>query len=620
MLIVLLLSLQNCFSQTNDSLHHLIKTSSRQDTTYVLALAELASQFNGAQPDSSFLYATEGDSLSKRMGYPKGRGRALRVLGIYYYLRGNYVKSLEYLEAGLNFSQKADDKNNLARCYGNIGAVVSEQGNNAKALEYLTLSLKMREQIGDRRGIVIASNSIGIIYEESGNNAKALEYFTSSLKLANEINDKRSIAAVHQNIGAIYTNEKKYVEALKHYQSALKNLGSIGNEQLLIFVYGNLAETYIDLKETTKALPYLYKAFDEAKKLEIPHGTAFVEGLYAKYYNAINDFNSAYRYASESQALAKKIGHLETWRDASKQKYLSANGLGKYKEALENYELFVRLNDSLKSEQVKKKTASMEFQLKQEKAKREQETKELQFAIEQERRKLITASVAGLVFISALIASYFLYKLWSGRTKREMAKIRERISRDIHDDMGSNLSTINILSGVALETLSTSESIKAKEVLGKISIMSNIVMESVDEIVWSINPRHDSFQKIVARMRAIGCQLENQGIAFSFNVKGDPSKCTLDLEQRHDFYLIYKEAITNIAKYAKCQNVVATIVIAPTQVSMSVKDDGVGFKVDFQSDGNGLRNMSSRAKNLNGELKIVSADNQGTALELAFPV
>jgi signal transduction histidine kinase len=619
--VIIFLGAQTVRSQNVDSLRHLIKTRSHEDTTYILALAELAYQFYGNHPDSCFRYANEADSLSKRIGYHKGSGRALRVLGIYYYIRSNYAKSLDYFKAAINSSLKAGDQNIIARCYGNIGVAISEQGNHGKALEYQLLSLKMGEQLGNSRIIVTASNSIGYIYMESGNHTKALEYFVSSLNLATEIKDKRLMATLYQNIAVIYHSEKKYSEALNYFQKALNILGDLNDMRTLIIVYGNLAETYIALKETTKALPYLDKAYEEAKKYEIVQTIGFIEEVYSKYYYAINDLNAAYRYASKSQAHAKKIGNLETWRDASKQKYLSAYGLGKHKEALENYDLFVRLRDSLKNEQINKKTISLEYELKEEKAKREQERKELLFVARQERQKRIMTVVGGIIFLVSIIWIYSFYRVWSDKTKKEMARIREKISRDIHDDMGSNLSTINILSGVAMETLSTAPNgPKTKDLLAKISIMSNLVMESIDEIVWSIDPHHDSFEQIIARMRALGGQLENQGIAFSFKIKGDLSKCTLNLEQRHDFYLIYKEAVSNIAKYAKCKNVVATLLIEPTQIFLCIKDDGIGFSVDFQTNGNGLRNMSSRARNLNGELKIVSAENRGTALELEFPV
>lgn len=618
--VLLFLSFQNCFSQNLDSLRRRIKATNREDTTHVLAMVELAYQFYSSYPDSCLRYANKADSLSKKINYPKGRGRALRVVGIYHYIQSDYTRSLEYNEAAINFSKLADDQNNVARCLGNMGMSINEQGNHTKALEYYLRALKIQERIGDKHGTVNTNNGIGLIYMENGNNAKALEYFVSSLKLAREIKYKRLIPTLYQNIGAIYLEGKKYQEALPYFHTALKVLDSAIDKRMLVLMYGNLADTYISLKETGKAWPYLDKAYKEAKKVKIAQMIGFIESIYAKYYYAINDLNAAYKYASESQAHAKKIGNIETWRNASEQKYLSARGLGKYKEALENYDLFVRLSDSLKNEQVNKKIVSMEYELKEEKAQREHERKELQFIAQQERQKLTTAILVGLVFVFAVTAVYFLYKTWSNKTKREMARIRERISRDIHDDMGSNLSTINILSGVAMETLSTSENVRTKEMLGKISVMSNLVMESVDEIVWSISPNHDSFQKIIARMRSIGSQLENQGIGFSFRVDGDPSKCNLDLEQRHDFYLIYKEAITNIAKYAKCRNVVATVTIEPSQVMMSIEDDGIGFEVDLQTEGNGLRNMGSRAKNLHGQLKIVSMANRGTALQLEFPV
>lgn len=223
------------------------------------------------------------------------------------------------------------------------------------------------------------------------------------------------------------------------------------------------------------------------------------------------------------------------------------------------------------------------------------------------------------VFIVVLTVLIFLviYRIRAAK-KEAVAKIREKISRDLHDDMGSNVSTINILSNVAKNELSKQDQgIRVKEVLEKISNISSQVMESMDEIVWSLNPHHDSFEELIARMRVLGTHLlEDQGTNFEFQVTGDPATFELGIERRSDLYLIYKEAITNILKYAKCKNVYVTLSINEAGVRLMVTDDGVGFKPENKSDGNGLQNMKKRSQNLKAKLKIESQLNKGTRIEL----
>jgi ligand-binding sensor domain-containing protein/two-component sensor histidine kinase len=199
-----------------------------------------------------------------------------------------------------------------------------------------------------------------------------------------------------------------------------------------------------------------------------------------------------------------------------------------------------------------------------------------------------------------------------------VARIREKISRDLHDEMGSNLSTINILSNVARgEAGKGVANGKVKEMLDRISSLSVHALESVDEIVWSLNPQNDSFEEMIARMRSLGAQiLEDQGINFMFDAEGDPKFLQLDIERRTDLYLIYKESINNICKYAKCKNVYVKLLIGKDLVKLVVADDGIGFKTETLSDGNGLNNMKARSENLKGKLRIESELNKGTRLEL----
>ena len=202
-----------------------------------------------------------------------------------------------------------------------------------------------------------------------------------------------------------------------------------------------------------------------------------------------------------------------------------------------------------------------------------------------------------------------------------LGKVRERLSRDLHDDMGSNLSSINILSNVARGALNPNTDTKVGDMLDKISFLSIQTMESVDEIVWSLDPQHDSFTEIVARMRLMGGELlESQNIHFAFLIEGDLARCNIAIDRRNDFYMIYKEAINNIIKYAKCKNVSANLIISKNEIILRIIDDGVGFNLSQPINGNGLRNFKARARNLKGKLNVESKINAGTRIELHIPV
>lgn len=197
-------------------------------------------------------------------------------------------------------------------------------------------------------------------------------------------------------------------------------------------------------------------------------------------------------------------------------------------------------------------------------------------------------------------------------------KVRRRIARDLHDDMGSTLTSINIMTTVAKRHVQQ-DTAKTEEFLLKISDSTTRMMESMDDIVWSINPNNDSMHMIVARMREFTTSMfEPKEIGFTFHVDESVHNLKLDLESRHDFFMIFKESINNIAKHAQCTFVEIGIKYKKRLLLMQVKDNGNGFEQAGGGNGDGLFNMQRRAQRMKGSLEIQSEPGFGTRISLRF--
>ncbi|HEX6180816.1 MAG TPA: two-component regulator propeller domain-containing protein, partial [Chitinophagaceae bacterium] len=222
-----------------------------------------------------------------------------------------------------------------------------------------------------------------------------------------------------------------------------------------------------------------------------------------------------------------------------------------------------------------------------------------------------------MLAVLALVGLIYLAHRMRVRQLMQMEKVRGRIARDLHDDMGSTLSTINILSEMARMKVNK-DTEKTREYISKISDNSNRMMEAMDDIVWSINPMNDSMQKITARMREFATSvLEAKNIEVSFRVDEKVNDLRLGMESRRDFFLIFKEAVNNIAKYSQGKHASVDIsVTGGSRLTMLIKDDGVGFNVAEADNGNGLTNMQKRAQSLGGNLAIESLPGVGTKVRL----
>lgn len=230
---------------------------------------------------------------------------------------------------------------------------------------------------------------------------------------------------------------------------------------------------------------------------------------------------------------------------------------------------------------------------------------------------LIFTVVIGIIF-------YYIYKIRL-RQQLQTQLIRDNIARDLHDDIGSYLGSISILSQ-SVDTLISKNPDKAKLSIGKIGDTARQIMDTMGDIVWSINSNHDSMPMVIQRMRDLASELlSEQGIVTDFVIDETIQKLSLTLEKRRDFYLIYKEAVTNIQKYAGASKVEIRIGREGDDVQLMVKDDGTGFEVSDprqrkSNGGNGLINMQTRAGRLGGELDIISNPGSGTSIELRFKI
>ena len=198
----------------------------------------------------------------------------------------------------------------------------------------------------------------------------------------------------------------------------------------------------------------------------------------------------------------------------------------------------------------------------------------------------------------------------------KLQTIRNKIASDLHDEIGSNLSSISIFSDVAKEEAAGTS---VGNVLSKISNYTRESMEAMSDIVWMINSSNDRFENIINRMREFAAELiEAKKSSLQLNIDEHLNNIKLGMEERKNFWLIYKEALNNAVKYSNATTVFISLQFVNGFIVLTVKDDGDGFDINKINSGNGLKNMHQRAAFLKGELKIISAHDNGTKVELRF--
>lgn len=202
----------------------------------------------------------------------------------------------------------------------------------------------------------------------------------------------------------------------------------------------------------------------------------------------------------------------------------------------------------------------------------------------------------------------------------ELQRIRTRIATDLHDEIGSSLTQIAILSEVAERTLKGPDA-AAAEPIGRVSLISRELVDSMSEIVWAINPRNDRVQDLASRMRRFAADmLSGSRIALRFRTPDGVQHVVIAADLRRQVLLIFKEAIHNAVRHSGCTGVRVDLELERGRLLLSIADNGRGFDRRHTPAGHGLHSMEARANSLDGHLEIAAAPGRGTAVRAVIPL
>ncbi|WP_255069102.1 histidine kinase [Lacihabitans sp. LS3-19] len=223
--------------------------------------------------------------------------------------------------------------------------------------------------------------------------------------------------------------------------------------------------------------------------------------------------------------------------------------------------------------------------------------------------------IAFYILLLIGIGFYFFF-LYNFRQKMKMQQLRNKISSDLHDEVGSNLSSIAIYTQVLKKGLKDSNLLP---ILDKITANSKESVTLMQDTVWALNPNNDSPERLFKRIEAYAREvLSEKNISYFQQTDIPMEKVKLDMEDRKNLYLILKEGINNIAKHAEATKASLEVSEKNQKIIFTLTDNGVGFEIDQKTEGNGLRNFKERAEESNFELKIESDAGKGTILSICL--
>jgi signal transduction histidine kinase/ligand-binding sensor domain-containing protein len=236
-------------------------------------------------------------------------------------------------------------------------------------------------------------------------------------------------------------------------------------------------------------------------------------------------------------------------------------------------------------------------------------------------------AMIGLLALGAFGA--LAWRIGRSRAQRKLAALgrermldreRARIARDIHDDLGASLTQVAFLGELTGRKADSPETVR--QYCQRISGAAREMAQSLDAIIWAVKPDNDTLQNLIGYLdRRTHELLENFPGPYSFLAPKHIPGCIVSAEVRHNVFLAYKEALTNILKHARAKEVSVAIVIAGEWLQIDICDNGCGFDPSRgRPDGSGHKNMRQRLKEIGGTFEVDSQPEGGTRLKMRIPI
>lgn len=621
-----LLGVELVRTDTKKAKAHLLRAIAlANDLNTIVGLSTSYSQLttiyhNSNEVDSAAYYLQKLKDLSEEYPAKANQANYYLTAGLHAKKNGNYKEAINFMVEGLRFMESPEDQTTKAGQLLNIGNAYFKLGDLRNAAEYHIQSLTIFEKLQNKRGQSFCLQSLGSDFLALGEYESATAYLKRSLAIKQQENDVRGIITAWNALGQVNRRLEKNDEARTYFSKALKKAGELNLqlEQLsIIYQYGLLEKEVGDLTEARKLFAAGLKLAETSNnKLSIVDFRAQLASIDSSSNGTqtekvlVNKIIMA-SHADDKPMLADGHYQLAQW-------YAEKN---QFREAFDHMRQYTEMNDSLRGSSVLMQLRTLEKKYETEKKeneimllKKDQTLKNAIIAKQKSSQILVVFIFCFVVIVAALLANRYRI-ITRAKRQLEIERVRNTIARDLHDDIGSTLSSINILSKVALL-----ENDNAIPHLQRIAKNSSRMMENMADIVWSIHPTNDSLEKIVIRINEFASEiLEPLGIKYTIDVAEKIKSIRLDVSHRKNIFMIVKEAINNIAKYSEASEVTISIRQNDKSIVLLVSDNGKGFDHDVIKNGNGLQNMAGRARDIQGVLVAKSIPGC-TTVELTLPV
>lgn len=576
---------------------------------------------------------------------------------------GHRTEEAQYYLKAMLSHEKLNDWNGWANTAGNLANTFFYLNDYSQAVKYAKAAIEIHEKNQNFAKLATVEGNLTTMYSRMGLIDSALYHQDKALGWARINGHKKNIIQVYQNKALLLDKKQDFEGALDAMEEAIRMSVAIDDFSGTASKYRSAAIFAGKLGDTTLMNRYFARSFAIADSLGAREIVRDIYGSKASYYSNKMDFKRAFTYLNKYHGLRdslsdeltrNQIAELHT-RFETERKDLEIERLrtnekirnlefekqraiiaGNLLEARQKENAIVLLQQQqllreakLGSQRIMIDQISLEAKAQQQRLQLSRQ----QTSIESQKSDLMLREIQrqkwvrnAIMLIFAVMALFTILIFNRYQIKKELNEknalisIREKISRDLHDEIGSSITNINVLNELARRNVSDAPQ-TALLYLGQSGTHIQNISDNLSDIVWSIHPGHDDTNQLLVRMKRYATDVL-LGSQINCNLHFDDSinEVAMNMQMRHDFYLVFKEAVNNIVKHSGATLVNIVTKLTPLAIEMGVSDNGKGISGHDNLSGNGLKNMRHRVEQHGGTFKIIHTPGSGTHITFIFPL
>lgn len=539
-------------------------------------------------------YSLDDDYLrnakkAKQINYVLGEAESYSNLSLVYYFQGKYERDLHYSLKAIGLFESINAKEKIAIEYGEVGYRMKNRS-LVKARQFMQKGKHIAEQYRLQKPLLSIYNNYGVLKEMEKDYDSAFYFYKNGLQIKEQIKDSAGIPYSLNNIAGLYVIQKKFDEAKPLYDRAIAIRIKINDQIGICENYTYYGDLYAAQKQYLVAISWYKKSLEKALE---------------------------YHYTDMIQNNYKMIA-------------MNYEALNNKEDALSNFKKYNQYKDSLLNTETNAKIAELEVKYET----KEKEKLLLEKSMEAQYQKNVILLLTGLALFIGFVA-FLIYRQQKLKNKQQaqefqlkaaIAQIetqnqlheqRLSISRDLHDNIGAQLTFI--ISSV--DNISFAFKFQNEKLEGKLQNISSFAKSTIDELrdtIWAMNSDEILVEDLRSRLLNFieKAKTAKEEIDFQFTIDKRLSNLKLNSVFGMNVYRVVQEATNNAIKYANPKHIAVDMAMVEKQLLIKISDDGSGFDIENTTKGNGLSIMEKRINNIGGIYSIQSQPGKGTLITL----